>query len=533
MQRDKETKFKIASVLLVLVLALTACNVAADSDAQAQTGVTATATLAPAEPTAAPPVSGSAAIIPALEGTLGEIYADVNPSVVHIQVVVDNEAQELPSIPGFSLPQPGPQQGQGSGFVWDKEGHIVTNHHVVEGADRINVVFWDDTIVPATIVATDQDSDLAVLMVDAAAEQLHPVALGDSTQAQVGELVIAIGNPFGQEGSMTVGIVSAVGRLLPVQAQSSTGSRYSIPDVIQTDASINPGNSGGVLLNDQGQVIGVTTAILSPTGVSSGIGFAVPSAIVQKVVPALIAEGQYQHPYLGILGTSLTPTIAEAMDLPQTQRGALVIEVRPDGPAEAADLRGSDREVEIEGQTARVGGDVITAVDEQPVQSMDDLITYLARHGQVGQSVTLTVLRDGREQQVQVTLQARPEEEPRETAAAQQAWLGIRGTSMAPPLARAMDLPEDLGGVLVVQVVDNSPADEAGFRGSTTPAEINGRQVLIGGDVIVAVEGEEVADLESLRETLSRYGPGDEITFTLLREGDEIELPVTLEAAPQ
>ena len=260
----------------------------------------------------------------------------------------------------------------------------------------------------ADLVGADLDSDLAVLRVDVPAGELHPVRMGDSGEVRVGELAVAIGNTFGQEGTMTVGIVSAIGRLLPVQSNNRMAPRYSIPDIIQTDAPINPGNSGGMLLNDRGEVIGVTTAIISPAQVSAGVGFAVPSAIVQNVVPTLIEDGEYRHPYLGISGASLTPDLAEAMDLPASQRGALVIDVVDGGPAAEAGMQGSDAQVEIDGQPVRVGGDVITAIDDQPVLSMDEIITYLARATEVGDTVTLTVLRDGQEVEVTVILGERP-----------------------------------------------------------------------------------------------------------------------------
>lgn len=471
--------------------------------------------------------------IAALEGTLQGIYQEVNPSVVHIQVVVEGGGGQLGQIPGFTPPQQGPQFGEGSGFVWDQEGHIVTNNHVIAGATDINVIFYDDFTVPAEVVGTDADSDLAVLRVDVPAERLRPVQLADSSEVSVGELAIAIGNPFGQEGSLTVGVISALGRLLPVQAQTVGGATYNIPDVIQTDASINPGNSGGVLLDDQGRVIGVTTAIISPARASAGVGFAIPTSIVANVVPSLIENGDYQHPYLGIRGTTLTPQLAEAMDLPANQRGALIGEVEEGGPADEAGLQGSDREVEIQGFPVQVGGDVIIAMNGEPVNSMDDLITQLARTGQVGETVTLTITRDGEEQDVQVTLQARPESAEPQFQEAQQAWMGILAGTLTPQLAEAMDLPADQQGVLIGEVVGGSPAEEAGLQGSTTTAEINGQEVLVGGDVIVAVDGHPIPDMQTLQQFLTQYMPGDEITVTVLRDGEEVELELTLGQAPR
>jgi S1-C subfamily serine protease len=351
--------------------------------------------------------------------------------------------------------------------------------------------------------------------------------MGDSTAVNVGELAIAIGNPFGQEGSLTAGIVSATGRLLPVQTGVLGGPSYSIPDIIQTDAAINPGNSGGVLLNDQGQVIGVTTAIISPARVSAGIGFAVPATTVNKVVPALIEEGQYQHPYLGISGLTLVPDLAEAMDLETTQRGALVAQVVAGGPADEAGIQGSEETVQIQGQEIQVGGDVITAIGGEPVLSMDDIITYLARHTEVGDTVTLTVLRDGEEVDVDITLEARPEQTPSEEVIRVEdngAWLGILGGTLTPEVAEALGVSEDQEGVVVAEVVEGSPADEAGLQGDVDAGE---------ADLITAVDGEPVAEMVDLLQQLSQHEPGDEITLTILRDGEEQEVSVTLGQRPQ
>jgi serine protease Do len=492
-------------------------------------------TVTPAVVSSGPPVGA----IAALEGTLEQIYAQVNPSVVNIRVVQTREIEmpALPEIPGFQFPIPVPQgpqvqQGLGSGFVWDGEGHIVTNNHVVEGADKIAVTFYDGTTVPGELVGADADSDLAVVHVDVPAEQLHPVQVADSAQVKVGELVVAIGNPFGLEGTMTVGIVSALGRSLPVESGALQAARYTIPDIIQTDAPINPGNSGGVLLDDGGRVVGVTAAIESPVRASAGIGFAIPSAILRKIVPVLIEEGHYDHPWVGISGTSLTPDLAEAMGLEANQRGGLVIDVVPDSPADQAGLQGSDRQVEIEGETVRVGGDVIVTVDSQPVREFDDLITYLDRHTEVGQTLTLTALRENQEQTVEVTLAARPNSEERqgqpEARAGRGAYLGIVGLTVTPEIAEAMDLPADQEGVLVEQVQQSSPADEAGLRGSYKPVIVNGQQMLVGGDVITALQDQPVNGMEDLQVRLRQAEPGQKATLIVLREGKEVQVNVTL-----
>jgi len=255
------------------------------------------------------------------------------------------------------------------------------------------------------VIGSDPDSDLAVLKVEAPEAELRPVRMAQA-EARVGQLAVAIGNPFGLGNTMTVGFVSAIGRSLAVG--ETLGSQYSIPDIIQTDAPINPGNSGGVLVNEQGEVIGVTTAIVSPVQASVGIGFAIPATIVQRVVPVLIEKGTYAHPWIGISGTSLTSEIATAMDLPAEQRGALVMEVIAGSPADKAGLQGSTRQVTIGGRQVAVGGDVIIAFDGVPIRSFDELVSVLGAQSRPGQTVTLTVLRDGAERDIRLTLQERP-----------------------------------------------------------------------------------------------------------------------------
>lgn len=352
--------------------------------------------------------SASAANISDLQSTLESIYQKVNPSVVNIQVV---EGSSGTSGFGFNNQNSTPAQALGSGFVWDTAGHIVTNNHVVSGATSISVTFWDGTVATAKVVGADLNSDLAVIQVNVPASKLTPVTLADSTKVKVGQLAIAIGNPYGLQGTMTQGIISGLSRSLPVgldNQTAQTGPTYSIPDIIQTDAAINPGNSGGVLLDDQGNLIGVTAAIASSAGSNSGVGFVIPSAIVQKVVPSLIKTGSYQHPWLGISGTTLTSDLAQAMNLSQNQQGALVVDVTQNGPAAKAGLHGSTQNATINGQSMPVGGDVITAVNGQSVKTFEDMAAYLFDNTQVGQTITLTILRSGHEMQVKVTLGVLP-----------------------------------------------------------------------------------------------------------------------------
>jgi 2-alkenal reductase len=310
---------------------------------------------------------------------------------------------QLPSLP--NSPQEY-QEGTGSGFVIDKDGHIVTNNHVVAGAEEVQVTFYDGTSVRAQVIGMDPDSDLAVIKVDVAASELYPVVLGDSDRLEIGQRAIAIGNPYGLRGTLTTGIISALGRSLPLGRESEVlGSRFTIPELIQTDAAINPGNSGGPLLDSQGQVIGVNTAYDPDV---SGVGFAVPVNTVKRVVPKLISEGRYVYPWLGISGSDLSLDLVEAMDL-AVQRGAIVISVTPDSPADKAGLRGSSKTVQLAGRELQVGGDVIIAIDRQPVQQFEDILVYILRDTEVGQEVTLTIIRDGREQSLKVKLGERPD----------------------------------------------------------------------------------------------------------------------------
>lgn len=396
----------IIALTLIALVALSGCNLFSlmtSQRSEPQTEAVATPTPASVSETDRTPLPDQAGVLAALQDALETIYAGVNPSVVSIRVTQQSSGgMILPFSEDLPLPS---EEGAGSGFVWDTEGHIVTNYHVIENATRIVVQFSDSTTAVASVIGSDPDSDLAVLKVEAPEAKLRPVRMAQA-EARVGQLAVAIGNPFGLGNTMTVGFVSAIGRSLAVG--ETLGSQYSIPDIIQTDAPINPGNSGGVLVNEQGEVIGVTTAIVSPVQASVGIGFAIPATIVQRVVPVLIEKGAYAHPWIGISGTSLASEIATAMDLPAEQRGALVMEVITGGPADKAGLQGSTRQVTIGGRQVAVGGDVIIAFDGVPIRSFDELVSVLGAQNRPGQTVTLTVLRDGAERDIRLTLQERP-----------------------------------------------------------------------------------------------------------------------------
>ena len=388
--------------LLIVLLALTtsACSVfrgspgeeAATTTDQAaivqQAVATITAQMATAAPSATLAPSQMPAITTDLEADLIALYERINPSVVHIFVydTADNPV------------------GTGTGFIFDDQGHIVTNNHVVAGAGRLEVVFPNGERRAALTIGTDVDSDLGVIRVESLPAGAPPIPLGDSDAVRVGQFVVAIGNPFGEAGSLSLGIVSALGRTLTSDRIAEGGGRYSLPQVIQTDAAINPGNSGGPLLNLAGEVIGVNSSIRTSTGTNSGVGFSIPVNAVRRIAPALIANGTYHYTYMGIRMAALDLTSQRALGLPQVT-GAYVTEVSPGAPAAAAGLRagGVDELGEL-----LPGGDLIIAVDGRPIASSDYLISYLVFNTEVGQTINLTIIRDGQQLDVPLTLGQRP-----------------------------------------------------------------------------------------------------------------------------
>ncbi len=319
--------------------------------------------------------------------SLIEIFEKSEPGVVRVNVQ-RGESEEIAG-------------GVGSGFVFDKKGHIITNSHVVKDANKVVVTFLDGRSYNAKIIGTDQYTDIAVIKVNADLALLHPLSIGDSSNLKVGEGIAAIGNPFGLSGSMTSGIISQLGRLLP------TESNYQIPDVIQTDAAINPGNSGGPLLNMRGEIVGINTAIQSTTGSNTGVGFSIPSQTVAKIVPTLIQNGEYKHPWIGIAGRDIDPDMASVLNLKDAV-GFLVITVVEDSPAFQAGLIGSEKTIEVKGVNYPMGGDIILAVDGKEVRKIDDILVHLQRAKSVGDEMILEILRDGRTTNVTITLDARP-----------------------------------------------------------------------------------------------------------------------------
>jgi 2-alkenal reductase len=381
--------------------------------ARAQTGNQATATPLPPRPTdpPLPTIPPQPTLDAALSGALVdqerllvELYRRASPAVVSIDALGGALPDDHPVVPGF----PG-ARGQGSGFLFDDQGHIVTNNHVVEGAERLQVRWYDGTTAAADLIGADPDSDLAVIKVRQLPPGTAPLPLADSREVQVGQTAVAIGSPFGEQNTLTVGVVSGLGRTL--RGPSSQLGTFSIPNIIQTDAAINPGNSGGPLLSARGEVIGVNTAIAVSQGGGDfeGVGYAVPSSTVAKVAPALIRDGRYRHPWMGIGMWSLDALTAEELGL-AVGSGVLITDVRAGSPAEAAGLQAGQREERVNGLPLRVGGDVVVALNGRPVADGDQLIGLLDLNHVVGDTITLSVLRGGTgaPEDVQLTLEPRP-----------------------------------------------------------------------------------------------------------------------------
>jgi len=373
---------RVLIVVSVLMISMLACQMTGLTPLSQPTPVLHTQTNPPALPTQVDPAEQGS--------TLETLYQQVLPGVVSIRA-------------GSSL---------GSGFVFDNEGHVITNQHVVEGASEVEVDFASGFKAHGTVIGSDADADVAVIQVDAPAEEIHPLAIGDSSTLGVGEQVVAIGNPFGLNGTMTLGIVSGLGRT-QVASVSPEGGHFSTADIIQTDAAINPGNSGGPLFNLNGEVVGINQSIRTETfndvtgnAVNSGVGFSISINLVKRIVPFLIRDGKYEYPYLGISSAGeLGLAEIEALGL-NTFTGAYVISVTPGGPADQAGIRAGDTPTSIPNLNG--GGDIITAFDGQPVHTFDQLLGYLTTNKSPGDTVVLTVLRDGQPLDMTVTLGKRP-----------------------------------------------------------------------------------------------------------------------------
>jgi S1-C subfamily serine protease len=374
---------RILFAVSILMISMLACQMTGLSSPPQPTPVLHTQSTPPVLPTASDPAE--------MGTTLEALYQQVLPGVVAIQT----------------------GSAEGSGFVFDSEGHVVTNQHVVEGTNEVEVDFASGFKAHGTVIGTDTDADIAVIQVKAPTEQIHPLALGDSSTLNVGEQVVAIGNPFGLSGTMTLGIVSALGRTQFFQASAEGNGFFSTADIIQTDAAINPGNSGGPLFNLNGEVVGINQSIRTDSfnnttgnAVNSGVGFSISINLVKRVVPFLISDGKYEYPYLGISSTSdLSLSQIEALGM-DTFTGAYVLSVTPGGPADQAGIRPGAKDTSD--PNLKAGGDIITAIDGHPVATFDQLLSYLVTTKSPGDTVVMTILRDGQSMDVTVTLGRRP-----------------------------------------------------------------------------------------------------------------------------
>ena len=469
------------------------------------------------------------------EEDLIKLYDKVDQSVVQVT--------QKSNIPGMSR--------LGSGFIYDKEGYIVTNYHVVAGdniSKEFDVTLTDGSTYKAKVIGMDPYAEIAVLKIPLendtqVSEKLIPLQVGNFSEVSVGQRVAAVGNPFGLSASITEGIVSGLGRLLPALSPEidqiplvEESPAFSIPNIIQTDAAINPGNSGGPLLNMNGEVIGINTAIFSATGVYSGVGFAIPSYLIQKVVPSLITTGEYQHPYLGISGTDIDADIAEIMNL-QNTTGFLVIQVTADSPADKAGIHGGSILTKIDGRDVELGGDVIIGIDDKPIRKIDDLLSYLDKEKKVGENVTLSIVRNGQIEKIDLTLADRPtstvlgSEIIQETQQDRPA-LGINGINVTPEIASQMNIPSNITnggkGFLVIDVLRNGSAENAGVRGGYIASNIDGNQVELGGDIIIGIDNTTIGSVEDIKKALSTKQIGESAQLTIYRDNSTLNIPVVL-----
>jgi len=333
-------------------------------------------------------------LLKAKESQLNIIYSTSLPSIVHIKV--------RQTVQGFFQNQE--RTGEGSGFIWDTEGNIVTNYHVVASASIVDVEFADGSQYPASVIGLDPNSDLAIIKVNSNGKILTPLNLGDSTNVKVGNHTIVIGSPFGQEFSMSSGIVSAIKRTVPSQ-----NTLFSIPNVIQTDAAINPGNSGGPLLDIEGNVIGINSQIISRSGGNQGIGFAIPINSVKKIIPTLIKGEKFEYPYIGITGMDLNPNLKKALAIDSNIKGVMIVDVVKGSPADLGGLSGYTGTVSDNVNSYPSGGDILTAINTIPIKSMSDLLTLLFSDYSPGDSITFTILRDSSSLDLDITLISRPQ----------------------------------------------------------------------------------------------------------------------------
>jgi len=468
--------------------------------------------------------------------SLPDLFDHVQKSVVQI-----TDSQDINQAGGLGVSR------LGSGFVYDNNGDIVTNYHVISGAknNTIVVTFLDGVSYEAQVKDVDPYSDLAVIKLvnldkhSDAISKLVPLELANSSSLRVGQRVVAVGNPFGLSGTLTQGIISGLGRLMPTgnsdqfnppnptlnQYNNSIPQQtFSIPDIIQTDASINPGNSGGPLLNMKGQVVGINTAIFSDTGAYAGIGFAIPSNTLIKVLPTLIKGGTYKHSFIGVNGVDVTPEIAKILNLSKST-GYLVINVTKGGPADLAGIKGGNITHYIQGIPVILGGDVIIKIDNTPVRKVNDVLSYLENHKKVGDKVNITIIRNGHEKSLSLTLGLRPTINT--TSPTPTPTLGIEGINLNPILASMMNITQS-SGFLITGVLEQSPASKADLRGGYIIADINGRQLLLGGDIIVKMDNATIKNQLDIKKVLSTKKIGNSVKITILRDGKQLTKNVLL-----
>jgi len=476
------------------------------------------------------------------DDSLTKLYDKVDQSVV--QVTYDSDVLG--------------ESRLGSGFVYDELGHIITNYHVISGVKpdkQFDITFIDGSTYKANVVGSDPFSEIAVLKIDMKnntkqlENKLIPLQIGNFSDVKVGERVAAVGNPFGLSASITEGIISGLGRLLPTLSESSSPAfeqipfmeetpSFSIPNIIQTDAAINPGNSGGPLLNMNAEVIGINTAIFSNTGAYTGVGFAIPSYLIQQVVPSLLKTGTYEHAYLGVSGIDVNPEIAKEMNL-QNSTGFLVIQVTSGSPADKAGIRGGSVVSEIKGRQTELGGDVIIGVDNNSIRKIDDLLSYLEREKQAGDNITLSIVRDGQLQNVNLTLASRPmssdlinNEITTTNSQENRPTLGITGITITPKLASQIGIPSNVTegekGFLVIDVLKNSSAYNAGIKGGYISELVDGNQIEIGGDIILAIDNSTMKSTEDIMNALSTKQIGDKVQLTIYRDNHTLTVPVIL-----
>ena len=508
--RPKRANNGVGGLLLagMLTVALVAGGVGGAGGAWLLSQNAASPTTAVTAPPPAPVVVNPTGVANQGASTIHDLYTRVANSVVNIQVSTGGRFGE---------------GGEGSGIVIDKN-HVLTNYHVVQGADTIRVNLIDNTSITAKLVGSAPQDDLAVLEASLPADKVQPAVLGDSDSAQVGDEVVAIGNPFGLDHTVTAGIISAVNR-----PWADTGK--PVRNMIQTDAPINPGNSGGPLFNLQGQVIGITTAIESPVRGSVGVGFAIPINRAKSLLPQMSQGATVQRVWLGISGLALDADTANQLKAP-VNKGVLVTSVVQDGPADKAGVQGVDPSTD----NSKLG-DIITAVDGNAVSQVQDITAYLDNK-KVGDTVTLKIIRNGQTMDVKVTLQAWPEQQqqsqnspapqapngqPGRPQGRVQSYLGIRGQSLDDTLAKQLNVPITKG-VVVVSVVSGSPAEKAGLQAAPSDSK--------AGDIITAVDGQAVGSTTDIVSALQNKKSGDTVTLSVWRDGQTRDVKVTLTAAP-